>query len=141
MFDDIAGDPPVAADFGLDLGDLQIRALPLDEGGGDLLGFLAGCAQLGLCHRYTQTFSPRTNGKAERFTQAALREWAVVHVYDTFAQRAENKPRWLPLLQLAPATRRSQGQNAHQPNRPDRRQSVEIPQSEASRNRSLRQQA
>ena len=103
MFDDIAGDPPEAADFGLDLGDLQIRALPLDEGGGDLLGFLAGCAQLGLCHRYTQTFSPRTNGKVERFTQAALRVWAVVHVYDTFAQCAGHKPRWLPLLQLAPA--------------------------------------
>ena len=64
----------LATDFGLDLGDLQIRALPLDAGGGDLLGFLAGCAELGLCHRYTRTSTPRTNGKAERFIQTALRE-------------------------------------------------------------------
>lgn len=34
------------------------------------------CRRLGMSHRTTKPYTPRTNGKAERFIQTALREWA-----------------------------------------------------------------
>jgi transposase InsO family protein len=36
--------------------------------------FRAACLQLGIQHRLTRPYTPRTNGKAERFIQTALRE-------------------------------------------------------------------
>ncbi|MDB5429608.1 MAG: family transposase, partial [Caulobacter sp.] len=36
-----------------------------------------------------------TNGKAERFIQTALREWAYAHAYTTSDQRAAELPYWL----------------------------------------------
>ena len=50
------------------------RVLTDNGGGYRASGFSACCAQLGLRHRYTRTFTPRTTDKAERFTQTALRE-------------------------------------------------------------------
>ncbi len=38
--------------------------------------FAQTCKGLGLKHRRTRPYTPRTNGKAERFIQTALREWA-----------------------------------------------------------------
>jgi transposase InsO family protein len=38
--------------------------------------FAKVCRRLGIRHRRTRPYSPRTNGKAERFIQTALREWA-----------------------------------------------------------------
>ena len=82
------------------------------------------------------------NGKDESCTQTNPREWVCTLAYRTSTQCAENKPRWLPLLQLAPAAPRFlEAKKAHQPNRPDRRQAVEIPLPETSRNHTLRQQA
>src|SRR5882762_7058143 len=43
--------------------------------------FRAACLQLGIQHRFTRPYTPRTNGKAERFIQTALREWAYVRHY------------------------------------------------------------
>ncbi len=57
--------------------------------------FNARCGTLGLRSRYPRPFTPRTNGKAERFIQTALREWAYAHAYDTSDQRAQQLPRWL----------------------------------------------
>jgi transposase InsO family protein len=45
-------------------------------------------AALGLRHLRTRPYTPRTNGKAERFIQTALREWAYVKPYRSSAQRA-----------------------------------------------------
>ena len=45
-------------------------------------------AELGLRHLRTRPYTPRTNGKAERFIQTALREWAYVKPYRSSAQRA-----------------------------------------------------
>ena len=53
------------------------------------------CADLGLRHRRTRPYTPRTNGKAERFIQSALREWAYARAYGTSAQRINAMPRWL----------------------------------------------
>jgi transposase InsO family protein len=39
-------------------------------------------------------YAPRTNGKAERVIQTALREWAYASPYDTSAQRAAELNAW-----------------------------------------------
>lgn len=51
--------------------------------------------RLGLEHRYTRPYTPRTNGKAERFIQTALREWAYARSYDSSEQRAVHLNPWL----------------------------------------------
>jgi transposase InsO family protein len=53
------------------------------------------CDRLGLVHRRTRPYSPRTNGKAERFIQTALREWAYARAYRTSDQRALHLLPWL----------------------------------------------
>ena len=45
-------------------------------------------AQLGLRHVRIRPYTPRTNGKAERFIQTALREWAYRRPYRSSRQRA-----------------------------------------------------
>ena len=52
------------------------------------------CQELGLKHIRTRPYTPRTNGKAERFIQTALREWAYARAYDTSDQRAAELPAW-----------------------------------------------
>lgn len=46
-------------------------------------------------HCFTRPYRPRTNGKAERFIQTALREWAYRRPYSRSAQRRLWLPRWL----------------------------------------------
>ena len=53
------------------------------------------CRRLKLKHIRTRPYTPRTNGKAERFIQTALREWAYARAYDSSGQRGEYLPRWL----------------------------------------------
>jgi transposase InsO family protein len=38
--------------------------------------FRAACLELGIRHVRTRPYTPKTNGKAERFVQTSLREWA-----------------------------------------------------------------
>ena len=49
--------------------------------------FRATCARLGLRHHWTRAYTPRTNGKAERFIQTLLREWAYAEPYATSRER------------------------------------------------------
>ena len=57
--------------------------------------FRDACRDLGLKHIRTKPYTPKTNGKAERFIQTALREWAYAHAYPTSDRRAEELPFWL----------------------------------------------
>ncbi len=57
--------------------------------------FRDACRDLGLKHLRTKPYTPKTNGKAERFIQTALREWAYAQAYPTSDRRAEELPFWL----------------------------------------------
>ena len=57
--------------------------------------FRGACRRLGLRHIRTRPYTPRTNGKAERFIQTALREWAYAHAYPNSERRAAELPIWL----------------------------------------------
>ena len=46
-------------------------------------------------HLRTKPYTPKTNGKAERFVQTALREWAYARAYLNSDQRAAELPVWL----------------------------------------------
>lgn len=56
--------------------------------------FADACRELGIRHIRTKPYTPRTNGKAERFIQTALREWAYARAYQTSDQRAAELPIW-----------------------------------------------
>jgi len=57
--------------------------------------FASLCQRLGLRHLRTKPYTPQTNGKAERFIQTALREWAYARAYESSRQRAQQLPLWL----------------------------------------------
>jgi transposase InsO family protein len=46
-------------------------------------------------HLRTKPYTPKTNGKAERFVQTSLREWAYAQAYLTSDHRAQHLPAWL----------------------------------------------
>jgi transposase InsO family protein len=71
----------------------------------------AACRELGLRHLRTRPYRPRTNGKAERFIQTLLREWAYGRIYGTSAERTAQLPRWLEHYNF----RRPHGSLGHQP--------------------------
>ncbi len=53
------------------------------------------CEALAIRHIYTKPYTPKTNGKAERFIQSSLREWAYARAYQTSEQRKQELPYWL----------------------------------------------
>jgi transposase InsO family protein len=57
--------------------------------------FRDACRDLGLRHIRTRPYTPKTNGKAERFIQTALREWAYAQAYPTSDHRGDELPYWL----------------------------------------------
>jgi transposase InsO family protein len=46
-------------------------------------------------HRFTRPYTPRTNGKAERFIQTAIREWAYARTYQNSDERQAQLEPWL----------------------------------------------
>jgi len=54
--------------------------------------FARACRRLKLKHIRTKPYTPRTNGKAERFIQTLLREWAYARAYLNSRQRAQELP-------------------------------------------------
>jgi transposase InsO family protein len=71
----------------------------------------AACSELGLNHLRTLPYRPRTNGKAERFIQTLLREWAYGRIYGTSAERRSQLGPWLERYNY----RRKHGSLGHRP--------------------------
>jgi transposase InsO family protein len=57
--------------------------------------FRRACKRLGIKHIRTKPYTPKTNGKAERFIQTSLREWAYAQAYENSRQRKQQLPTWL----------------------------------------------
>jgi transposase InsO family protein len=75
---------------------IRIRRILSDNGSGYLARrFAHEVARLRLVHKRTRPYRPRTNGKAERFIQTLMREWAYGAAYLTSEIRARVLPRWL----------------------------------------------
>ena len=58
------------------------------------LPFRSACDELGIRQKFTRAYRPQTNGKAERFIQSALREWAYGRPYATSEARSAALPVW-----------------------------------------------
>jgi transposase InsO family protein len=56
--------------------------------------FARACRDLGIKHRFTRAYRPQTNGKAERFIQSALREWAYGWTYQNSEHRTAALGSW-----------------------------------------------
>lgn len=54
--------------------------------------FARTCLALGIKHTFTRPYRPQTNGKAERFIQTCLREWAYGRIWRNSTERTA----WLP---------------------------------------------
>lgn len=66
---------------------VKIERVMTDNGTGYKNAFKAACDELGIRHIRTRPYTPQTNGKAERFVQTSLREWAYASAYESSAQR------------------------------------------------------
>jgi transposase InsO family protein len=73
--------------------------------------FSRACQALGIKHRFTRPYRPQTNGKAERFIQTCLREWAYARSYSNSAERTT----WLSAFLAYYNTRRPHSALNHQP--------------------------
>ena len=75
---------------------ITTQALLTDNGSCYVARSFAGlCGDFGIHHHRTRPYRPRTNGKAERFIQTLLREWAYGFAYATSSARTERLPPYL----------------------------------------------
>jgi len=75
---------------------VRVRRLLTDNGSAfRSKAFATACQTLGLKHSFTRAYRPQTNGKAERFIQSALREWAYGIPYHHSSERALMLERWI----------------------------------------------
>jgi transposase InsO family protein len=73
--------------------------------------FRRSCTRLGLKHIRTRPYTPKTNGKAERFIQTLLRDWAYAVRYETSTQRSLALAPWIDYYNH----RRPHGAISHKP--------------------------
>lgn len=73
--------------------------------------FARTCQALGIKHSFTRPYRPQTNGKAERFIQTCLREWAYARSYANSAERTA----WLPAFLAYYNTRRPHSALGYKP--------------------------
>jgi transposase InsO family protein len=57
--------------------------------------FRRACKRMALRHIRTKPYTPKTNGKVERFIQTSLREWAYAYAYENSRHRKQHLPTWL----------------------------------------------
>jgi transposase InsO family protein len=75
---------------------IRVRRVLTDNGSGYVSGrFARLCRSASMRHLRTRPYTPQTNGKAERFIQTLLREWAYRRAYPTSRHRTEALPAWL----------------------------------------------
>ena len=75
---------------------VDVQRIMTDNGVNYRARVVAGlCAELRIRHTFTQPYRPRTNGKAERFIQTLLREWAYAATYPTSTDRQRALPAWI----------------------------------------------
>ena len=75
---------------------ITVERVMTDNGSGYVsLEFRRACAELAARHIRTRPYRPKTNGKAERFIQTMLREWAYALPYETSDERTKALRRWL----------------------------------------------
>jgi transposase InsO family protein len=86
---------------------------------------LRACERLGLRQIFTKSYTSKTNGKAERFIQTALRECARVH--QSSNQRTAELFSWLHRYNLASTTCQLESKHTYQWPRPARGQPIEAP--------------
>ena len=74
---------------------VQIKRLLTDNGSAFRShDFAKTCKDLGIRHCFTRPYRPQTNGKAERFIQSALREWAYGFTYQNSDERTAALDHW-----------------------------------------------
>ena len=75
---------------------IHLRRVMTDNGPCFISGlFRDACRTLHLRHVRTRIYTPRTNGKAERFIQTAIREWAYARLYQNSAERNGHLEPWI----------------------------------------------
>jgi transposase InsO family protein len=75
---------------------ITVERVMTDNGGCYISkAFKRACKQLAIKHIRTNPYTPQTNGKAERFIQTALREWAYATAFEDSVQRRSALPSWL----------------------------------------------
>lgn len=80
---------------------IPVRALLTDNGSSyRSLKFRQACQQMDIRHRRTKPYSPQTNGKAERFIQTALREWAYAKHWTNSDDRDAHLQPWTDYYNL-----------------------------------------
>jgi transposase InsO family protein len=91
---------------------IDVRAVMTDNGSSYTAhAHRSALAELGLRHLRTRPYRPRTNGKAERFIQTLLNEWAYERIYGSSTERAAALPRFLERYNF----RRPHGSLGHRP--------------------------
>jgi transposase InsO family protein len=91
---------------------VQVKAVMSDNGSAYVAHtYGTALAELGLRHLRIRPYRPRTNGKAERFIQTLLNEWAYERIYQSSTERASTLPLFLERYNF----RRPHGSLGHQP--------------------------
>jgi transposase InsO family protein len=89
--------------------------------------FRDACRDRDLKHIRTKPYTPKTNGKAERFIQTALREWALCPGLPHVRPQSRRTADLAASIQLASPSWRNKITNADQPTQPFRGQPIEAP--------------
>jgi transposase InsO family protein len=74
---------------------IKIERVMSDNGKGYQSEFAKAVLDIGAQHKRTKPYTPRTNGKAERFIQTMLRLWAYARPYNTSDERATVLEPWM----------------------------------------------
>jgi transposase InsO family protein len=91
---------------------VRVRRVMTDNGSPYVSSIHAlACRELSIRHLRTRAYRPRTNGKAERFIQTLLREWAYVRLYGNSRERTAALQPFLERYNW----RRPHGSLGHQP--------------------------